>query len=262
MGFDARHTQVTARGGEVVAANLARVHWLLAAFKITDLLHPEFYIRAGGWLLVCAVIFAESGLLVGFFLPGDSLLFTAGFLTSPAGKATLASWGLTSGVLPDVQWLIPALAVCAIAGDQVGYMFGKKVGPALFNRPDSRLFKQDYVRKAEAFFDHYGAKAIVLARFVPIVRTFTPIIAGVSKMHYRTFVVYNVVGGLLWTVGVTLLGYFLGQIPVVQENLEIAILAVVFISLLPMIIEGIKHWRAAKRGDAVEADATTPVRPD
>jgi membrane-associated protein len=139
--------------------------------------------------------------------------------------------------------------VAAITGDQVGYVFGQRVGPALFKRPDSRFFKQENVDKAQAFFAKYGPKAIVLARFVPIVRTFTPITAGVSRMDYRTFVTYNVVGGTIWAFGVTLLGYFLGQVEVVESNLEIAILAVVAVSCAPIAIE---LYRARKERRAVD----------
>jgi membrane-associated protein len=200
------------------------------------LLDPERLIAAVGLLGVFAIVFAESGLLIGFFLPGDSLLFTAGFLASSPPDVPTALH-LPLGIL------LVGCAVAAIAGDQVGYLFGRRVGPALFQRPDSRLFRQQNVDKAHAFFDRHGSKTIVLARFVPIVRTFVPIVAGVSRMHYRTFVTFNVVGGLLWAVGVTLLGYFLGQIDVVAENLELAILSVVAISLLPIAIE---VWRSRR----------------
>jgi membrane-associated protein len=131
----------------------------------------------------------------------------------------------------------------AVVGDQIGYIVGLRVGPAIFKRPDSRFFKQENVDKAQGFFDRYGAKTIVLARFVPIVRTFAPIVAGVSRMNYRTFVTYNILGGALWAFGVTMLGYFLGQVKVVEQNLEIAILLVVAISFLPIAIE---LWKARK----------------
>jgi len=204
------------------------------------LLDPERLIDTFGLLGLFAIIFAESGLLVGFFLPGDSLLFTAGFLAS--GPSSVSD----SLHLPLVPLLI-GVWVAAVAGDQVGYLFGQRIGPALFKRPDSRLFKQENVDKAQAFFDKYGAKAIVLARFVPIVRTFTPITAGVSSMHYRTFVTYNVIGGTLWAFGVTLLGYFLGQVDVIEQNLELAILTLVALSVTPIAIE---IWRARKAGRA------------
>jgi membrane-associated protein len=209
---------------------------LLAAGGFLD---PERIIDAVGLFGLFAVVFAESGLLVGFFLPGDSLLFTAGFFASSPSSIPEALH------LPLVPLLIGCV-VAAIAGDQVGYIFGRKVGPALFRRPQSRFFKPENVEKAKEYFDRYGAKTIVLARFVPIVRTFAPIVAGVSRMEYRTFVTYNVVGGLLWAIGVTLLGYFLGQIDVVERNLEIAILAIVAISALPIVLELRKARRQRK----------------
>jgi len=206
-------------------------------------LSPEHLIETFGLIGLFIIIFAESGLLIGFFLPGDSLLFTAG---------AVAAGVLTSQV--DVQFniwiLLVGCFIAAVAGDQVGYLFGRKVGPSLFNRPDSKIFKTEYVTKAQYFFEHYGPKAIVLARFVPIVRTFCPIVAGVGHMPYATFVRYNVVGGALWGVGVTLLGYFFGQIDVVKNNIEIAIIGVVAISLLPVAVEVFRHRRAAARADA------------
>lgn len=204
------------------------------AFTLAVLgLDPQSLLEKGGLALLTAIIFAESGLLIGFFLPGDSLLFIAGFLSSDAGGR----------VLPPLPWVLMCAFAAAVIGDQVGYVFGKKVGPALFNRPDSRVFRQANVAKASAFIDKHGPKTIVLARFVPIVRTFAPIVAGVGKMQYRTFVVYNVVGAVLWAIGVTVLGYFLGSIEVVKHNIEIAIVAVVVVSLLPMAYELWKHRR-------------------
>jgi len=202
-------------------------------------LSPESLIETFGLIGLFLIIFAESGLLIGFFLPGDSLLFTAGAVAAGVLKSQI-----------DVQFniwvLLVGCFVAAVAGDQVGYLFGLKVGPSLFRRPDSKLFKTEYVDKAQEFFARYGPKAIVLARFVPIVRTFCPIVAGVGRMKYQTFVRYNVVGGLLWGVGVTLLGYFFGQIEVVKENIEVAILGVIGISTLPIVIEVIRHRRAAR----------------
>jgi membrane-associated protein len=196
-------------------------------------LDPQSLLEKGGLALLAAIIFAESGLLIGFFLPGDSLLFIAGFLSSGAG----------GNALPALPWVLVVAFAAAVVGDQVGYLFGKRVGPALFNRPDSRVFRQANVQKANAFFDTHGAKTIVLARFVPIVRTFAPIVAGVGEMKYRTFVVYNLVGGVLWAIGVTTLGFFLGEIDIVKENIEIAILAIVAVSLLPVAFELWKHRR-------------------
>jgi membrane-associated protein len=215
---------------------------LAAIIAAGGFLDPEKLIDTFGLLGIFLIVFAESGLLIGFFLPGDSLLFTAGFLAS--GPSSVAS-ELHLPLLP----LLIGTWVAAITGDQVGYVFGQRVGPALFKRPDSRFFKQENVDKAQAFFAKYGPKAIVLARFVPIVRTFTPITAGVSRMDYRTFVTYNVVGGTIWAFGVTLLGYFLGQVEVVESNLEIAILAVVAVSCAPIAIE---LYRARKERRAVD----------
>lgn len=203
---------------------------------LPDFLDAENLIDTFGLLGIFAIVFAESGLLVGFFLPGDSLLFTAGFLAS--GPSSVAE----ELHLPLVPLLLLVWAG-AVAGDQVGYVFGQRVGPALFKRPDSRFFKHENVERAQAFFDRYGPRAIVLARFVPIVRTFTPITAGVSRMDYRTFVSFNVVGGTLWAFGVTLLGYFLGQVEVIEQNLELAILSVVAVSLTPIVIELVKARR-------------------
>lgn len=212
---------------------------LLAAGGLLD---PKHLIDTFGLLGIFAIVFAESGLLVGFFLPGDSLLFTAGFLASHPSSVP------ESLHLPLVPLLL-LVWVGAVAGDQVGYLFGQRVGPALFNRPDSRFFKREHVAKAEAFFEKHGPKAIVLARFVPIVRTFTPITAGVSSMHYRTFVTYNVVGGTLWAFGVTLLGYFLGQVAVIEEHLELAILSVVAISCAPIVVELLRARKERRAAD-------------
>ena len=197
------------------------------------LLNPETLLTSGGFLVLAAIVFAESGLLVGFFLPGDSLLFIAGFLATEAGGNHLNPIGLVMLVAASM----------AIVGDQVGYLIGKKLGPTIFNRPKSRLFDPQHVLKAQDFFKKYGARTIILARFVPIVRTFAPVVAGVGDMHYRTFVRYNIVGGLVWGAGIPLLGFFLGQIDIVKNNIEIAILAIVFISLLPVILEFVKHRR-------------------
>jgi membrane-associated protein len=200
-------------------------------------LDPEKIIEAVGLVGIWAIVFAESGLLIGFFLPGDALLFTAGFFASSPESIPEELH------LPLVA-LIIGIVVGAIAGDQVGFVFGRRVGPALFTRPDSRFFKQQNVAKAHDYFERYGPRTIVLARFVPVVRTFAPIVAGVSGMEYRTFVRWNVIGGVVWGVGVTLLGYYLGQIDVIAENIELTIVVVVAISCLPIAIE---LWRAHKQ---------------
>jgi membrane-associated protein len=201
----------------------------VAVLAALDFLDPEKVLAAAGTIGLIAIVFAESGLLFGFFLPGDSLLFTAGLFASQ-GKLNLAV-------------ILVGCFAAAVAGDQVGYAFGNRVGPALFRRPDSRFFKQEHVEKAQAYFDRYGSKTIVLARFVPIVRTFAPIVAGVGSMRYRTFLVFNVLGGFLWAVGVTLLGYFLGEIDWVEQNLEIAILGIVGLSVLPIVFELVRSRR-------------------
>ncbi len=193
------------------------------------------WVERGGLVVLAAIVFAESGLLVGFFLPGDSLLFFAGFLASDAGGHHL----------PALAWVALTCAVAAIAGDQVGYMIGNRFGPALFNRSRSRFFDPANVDKAHAFFEKHGSKTIVLARFVPIVRTFVPTVAGVSKMHYRTFASFNIIGGVLWAVGLTTLGYLLGKIDFIKHNIEFAAIIIVGISVLPLILQFLKHRRSA-----------------
>ncbi|MEU5339295.1 VTT domain-containing protein [Streptomyces sp. NPDC020766] len=198
-------------------------------------LDPNYLLDSFGIWGLLLIVFAESGLLIGFFLPGDSLLFTAGLL-------------ITSNQLDFPLWAaVVLICIAAIVGDQVGYMFGKKVGPSLFTRPDSRLFKQENVVKAHEFFEKYGPKSLVLARFVPIVRTFTPIIAGVSGMKYRSFLIFNVVGGILWGAGVTLLGSWLGQIDFVKKNIEPILLLIVLISVVPIIIEFMRARGKSKK---------------
>lgn len=194
-------------------------------------LDSHFLIETFGLLGVLLIVFVESGLLVGFFLPGDSLLFTAGLLSA-------------GGVLPPLWVLLVTIPLVAILGDQVGYVIGRKAGPAVFSRPDSRLFKQEYVERSEHFFDRYGGRTIVIARFVPIVRTVAPVMAGVARMNYRTFLTYNVLGGVAWGMGMTTLGYFLGQVEFVKRNLEPIILLIVAVSVLPIAFE---YWRARRR---------------
>ena len=217
-------------------------------------LDPEGIIEGVGLLGIWAIVFAESGLLVGFFLPGDALLFTAGFFASSPESIPEE---LHLSLLP----LIVGVVACAIVGDQVGYLFGRRLGPALFKRPDSRFFKQQNVTKAHEYFERYGPRTIVLARFVPIVRTFAPVVAGVSAMDYRTFVRWNVIGGVLWGIGITLLGYFLGQVDVIAENIELTIVVIVAISCLPIAHE---LWRARKERNAEDpvADAVLSVLDD
>ncbi|MGK5496506.1 DedA family protein [Streptomyces sp. URMC 125] len=206
-------------------------------------LDPDYLIQTFGLIGILCIVFAESGLLIGFFLPGDSLLFTTGLLVA------------TDQYLHYPLWLVCLLVVVsAILGDQVGYMFGRKVGPALFRRPDSRFFKQENVEKAHEFFEKHGPKSLVLARFVPIVRTFTPIIAGVSRMDYRSFLVFNVIGGVLWGAGVTLLGAALGQVQFVRDNIDFILVGIVLLSVLPIVVE---YLRARRQSRAAEAAGRT-----
>ena len=200
-------------------------------------MNPQHLLEQGGLMLLAAIVFAESGLLVGFFLPGDSLLFVAGFLTSTAGGHRLA-------VLPIV---IAVTFVAAVAGDQVGYLIGRRAGASLQRRPDGRIFRRAHVERAAAFFERHGPKTVVLARFVPVVRTFVPVVAGAGAMPYRTFVTFNLVGGVAWAGGVTTAGHFLGQINAVRNHIEIAILAVVAVSVLPVAFEFVRHRRSTTR---------------
>lgn len=178
-----------------------------------------------GWLAVVATIFAESGLLIGFFLPGDSLLFTAGFLVQ-------------QNILPiNIHLFVLLLFIAAVAGDSVGYAFGQKVGRKLFQRENTRFFRKENLERAEAFYEKHGAKTIVIARFVPIVRTFAPIVAGSSKMPYRTFLAFNVIGGALWTISFTYLGYFAGKFLIEKGvNVEAAALIIIAISVAPVAL--------------------------
>lgn len=184
---------------------------------------------------LCLIIFAECGLLIGFFLPGDSLLFTAGLFVA-------------SGIIGSPIWLVCLLlTVCAVAGNVVGYYIGYKVGPALFTKPDSRLFKREYVDKTHAFFVRYGPRAIVLGRFVPIVRTFITATAGVGRMDPRTYFTYSIIGGIAWATGVTLLGFWLGRITFVKENIEMMLIGIVVLSVLPIVVEVVKARRENRR---------------
>ncbi|RLS56630.1 MAG: hypothetical protein DWH91_06220 [Planctomycetota bacterium] len=184
-----------------------------------------------GYLVLGAIIFSETGLLVGFFLPGDSLLFAAGFL---------ASQNIFSIVL-----LVAVLSVAAIVGDAVNYQIGKRMGEHVFDKGRLRFVKHSHLMAAKAFYEKHGGKAIILARFAPLVRTFTPFVAGVARMNYRQFVLYNIAGGVGWVVSMTVAGYFLGQIGWVKANFEKVVLLIVFISLLPVVIGA---WRSRTPG--------------
>lgn len=192
------------------------------------LLHPDHYLEALGPLgmfVSIAIIFAESGLFFGFFLPGDSLLLTSGLL---AFRGIFTLWVLLVG-----------FPLAAIIGDNVGYWFGNKVGPAIFSRPESRFFKPQNLAKAKEFYDRYGPITIVLARFMPFIRTFVPIVAGAVQMPYRTFFIYNVLGGTLWAIGVTLAGYFLAALipaDTLDKYFIVIVLVVIVISALPTLL--------------------------
>ena len=191
---------------------------------------PESLILWGGYGILIAIVFAETGLLIGFFLPGDSLLVTAGLVA--ATTDTLSIW-----------WLNIFLIIAAIAGDSVGYAIGRRVGPALFTREKSLLFNPAHVERTHRFYERHGGKTIVIARFVPIVRTFAPTVAGVGQMEYRRFVFYNVAGGVGWVVSMTCAGYLLGQFPVVRSYLHVVIAVVIILSLIPIAIELLRERR-------------------
>ncbi len=175
-------------------------------------------------LLVMGVVFAETGLLVGFFLPGDSLLFIAGALVA-------------TGVLHLPIWLVAVgVFIAAVTGDQAGYLLGRRYGPKIFARKGSRLFAPTHADRANRFYSRFGPKAVILGRFIPVIRTFVPVTAGVGRMKYRRFVTYNIVGGLLWAGGVVLAGYFLGGIPIIAAHVEIIVIGVVILSLIPAVI--------------------------
>lgn len=210
---------------------------MTVTLALADFLKPQYILDAlGPWALVgvTLIIFAECGLLIGFFLPGDSLLFLMGAF-------------IASGAIKTPIWLaVIVLCVAAVVGNLCGYWIGYKIGPALFHRPDSRFFKQEYVTKTHTFFEKYGARAIVMARFVPIVRTFITAMAGIGKMDYRVYSTYSAIGGVLWAAGLTLLGFALGTVPIVANNIEIVVILIVFLSILPMVFEYLKHRKEIK----------------
>ncbi len=193
-----------------------------------DLLDPLAIIKTLGLLGVVLIVFAESGLFFGFFFPGDSLLFTAGFLASQD--------------LISIWWLLILCFIAAVAGDSVGYSFGKKTGPMIFSKDDSFFFRKRHIETARAFYEKHGKKTIIFARFIPIVRTFAPIVAGVAGMEYKTFIRFNIVGGFIWTWGMLGLGYLLGNsIPNAERYLTPIIIVIILTSFIPPIIELIKN---------------------
>ncbi len=216
--------------------------WLIGIFRqlvdfIRILTTPDRLIEllstmltgAWGYAAMFGIVFAETGLLAGFLLPGDSFLFTIGVVAG-AGKLNLL--------------LINALLIAAaIIGDTVGYALGRKAGPRIFNRPDSRFFRREHLIRTREFYEKHGGKTIIYARFIPIVRTFAPFVAGVAEMNYGKFLSFNVFGGIGWVLSMTTLGYLLGGIPLVQRHFEKAVILIVLVSVLPLVVEAVKHRR-------------------
>jgi membrane-associated protein len=202
------------------------IHQLLALLH-----HPEQIIAWGGYVILFCIIFAETGLMIGFFLPGDSLLFVAG------------AYAAANPNHLNIVFLLILLSIAAISGDAVGYFIGRKLGRKLYDRPDSRLFKKEHLRRTHDFYEKHGSKTIVLARFIPIVRTFAPTVAGVGEMTYPQFALYNIFGGIGWICLMLLLGYFLGSVPWVKANFEKAVLGIIFLSLLPVFF----HWWSERK---------------
>jgi membrane-associated protein len=198
-------------------------------------LDPGHLIGTFGLIGIMLILFAECGLLIGFFLPGDSLLFTAG-LVAAGGAASLGN-GLTKDSLPPLWVLLVCFSAAAVLGNLVGYWIGFRAGPAVFSKPDSKLFKAEYVERSHAFFERNGNKTIVLARFVPVVRTFATVMAGASRMNVRSYALFSLIGGVAWAAGITVLGYWLGGVQVVRDHIELFVLGVVVVSLLPIVVE-------------------------
>lgn len=200
-----------------------------------DWLDPQSLLESlGPWALIgiLVIVFAECGLLVGFFLPGDSLLFTAGLLVA-------------TGFIDTPIWLVAGLiTVAAIVGNLTGYWIGHRFGPAVFVREESRFFRPEYVHRTKAFFDRYGARAIVLARFIPIVRTFITVMAGAVRMDFKVFALFTVIGGVLWGVGITMAGYYLGNVTFVKNNIELIVIGMVLLSVVPIYFELRRHRKA------------------
>lgn len=197
------------------------------------------------YALLGAIIFTETGLMVGFFLPGDSLLFTAGLACAP-DNALLHDKNLNIWILNAV--LIPA----AIIGDSVGYWIGYKAGQAMYNREKTFFFRKEHLMATRAFYEKHGGKTIVIARFVPMIRTFAPVVAGIGQMDYRHFLFYNIFGGIGWVVSLTVAGYFLGQVEWIRKNLEITIMLIIFVSLLPAIIAFLQHKLSSRPAEPKE----------
>ena len=219
--------------------------------SLQQLVHFLFNVKGliewGGTLLVCTIVFVETGFFVGFFLPGDSLLVTAGVFAA-------------SGQL-HISELVLLVPLCAIVGDQIGYWIGRKAGHALYRREDSLVFRKAHLQRAHQFYEKYGGKTVILARFVPIVRTFCPPVAGAAEMSYARYFAYDVVGGILWGAGMILGGYFLGrQIPNISENIHYVIAVVILLSLLPPAIGLLRARASAPAAPASVPQPTSPER--
>ncbi|MBZ5626823.1 MAG: VTT domain-containing protein [Acidobacteriia bacterium] len=229
------------------------LHTLLDFYR--TLTNPERLIELlstllSGWLgyaALFAIVYSETGLLVGFFFPGDSLLFTVGVV---AGAGSL-----------DILLVNVVLMSAAILGDSTGYLLGRKTGPRIFSRPDSLLFKQEYITRTRKFYERYGGKTIVYARFVPIVRTFAAFVAGVGQMPYFKFLPFSVCGGIGWVFFMTMLGYKLGTVPIVRHYFDKVILLIIFVSLLPTLIEVVRAWRSPRQGNPEPAASGVPDVP-
>lgn len=205
-------------------------------------------LKEWGWIayiVLTIVVFSETGLLVGFFLPGDSLLFVTGFVCSPA---------LGSAI--NYFYIVPLLMAAAVIGDTTNYWIGRRTGPMIFNKEDSLLFHKKHLVRTQKFYDKYGGRTLIYARFVPIVRTFAPFVAGMGKMPYLRFLKFSVVGGIGWILSISFLGYRLGKFSIIQRNLEKAVLLVILISFLPIVIEWFRH-RREKQAEAAAAVGST-----
>lgn len=232
---------------------------ILTFINPLNLPHPERYVEAlqpagvmwAAFVAVNLVIFTETGLLIGFLLPGDSLLVVTGIV------ARVADW-------PIVPLAI-TLCISAIIGDTVGYWIGNKAGPAIFNRPSSRFFKRDHLLAAKAYYEKHGGKTIIIARFIPFIRTFAPVVAGAARMEYRTFLFYNVIGGVGWIVSMLMLGYMLdpllrqlfGEQFMIAKHIDKVIVVVVFLSIAPLLYKGMKHWLAKRKAAKAGMPTTT-----
>jgi membrane-associated protein len=216
--------------------------WLAKFVNIV--LHLNLYVGQladsyGPWIyaLLFAIIFAETGLVVTPFLPGDALLFAVGTLTTTNGPLNL-------------PLILVLLTVAGILGHTTNYWIGNKIGKKLFSNPQSRIFNQKHLEQTHAFYERHGAKTIVLSRFIPLIRTFAPFVAGMGSMNYRQFFAYNVIGAFVWVFGVVLLGHFFGNIPYVQKNFSLVILAIIVVSMMPPTLEFLRAWRSQKRGNS------------